>query len=74
MTAKKSEKTKTVGAVKGGNGKYQFKMAALKKMFLLAPAIQLRMAVSSKANGYWWVISTSRVAPARACTAISTSN
>jgi quercetin dioxygenase-like cupin family protein len=30
--AKKSIKTKTVGAVKGGNGKYQFKMAALKKV------------------------------------------
>ena len=32
MAAKKSSKTKTVGAVKGGNGKYQFNMAALKKV------------------------------------------
>ena len=32
MPAKKSGKTKTVGAVKGGNGKYQFNMAALKKV------------------------------------------
>ena len=32
-TLKKSTgKTKTAGAVKGGNGKYQFKMAALKKV------------------------------------------
>lgn len=29
---KKAGKTKTVGAVKGGNGKYQFNMAALKKV------------------------------------------
>ncbi len=28
MAARKSSKTKTVGAVKGGNGKYQFNMAA----------------------------------------------
>ena len=28
----KNSKTKTVGAVKGGNGKYQFNMAALKKV------------------------------------------
>ena len=32
MAAKKSAKTKTAGAVKGGNGKYQFNMAALKKV------------------------------------------
>lgn len=30
--AKNRSKTKTVGAVKGGNGKYQFNMAALKKV------------------------------------------
>ena len=30
--AKKSSKTKTAGAVKGGNGRYQFRMAALKKV------------------------------------------
>ena len=32
MVAKKSSKTKTAGAVKGGNGKYQFNMASLKKV------------------------------------------
>jgi quercetin dioxygenase-like cupin family protein len=32
MTTQKSSKTKTAGAVKGGNGKYQFNMAALKKV------------------------------------------
>ena len=32
MAARKSSKTKTVGAAKGGNGKYQFNMAALKKV------------------------------------------
>jgi quercetin dioxygenase-like cupin family protein len=31
-TVKQRSKTKTVGAVKGGNGKYQFNMAALKKV------------------------------------------
>ena len=29
---KRTGKTKTAGAVKGGNGAYQFKMAALKKV------------------------------------------
>ena len=32
MAARKSSKTKAVGAAKGGNGKYQFNMAALKKV------------------------------------------
>ena len=32
MASKESSETKTAGAVKGGNGAYQFKMAALKKV------------------------------------------